>query len=153
MGRLVREPEVRNASELAVAKFTLAVDRDKKNGESQADFIACTAFGKQADFVGKYLAKGTKVLIEGRWQTGSYTNKDGQKVYTNECAIERVEFAESKNSQNQNGAEYKPNFGTPEPDLPINNQQFAMPQPTQMSMEGFMNVPTTEDLPFGAVTR
>lgn len=154
-GRLVREPEVRNTGEMGVAKYTLAVDRNnaKKDAESQTDFINCTAFGKNADFAEKYLHKGTKILITGHWQTGSFTNKDGQKVYTNECVTDRVEFCESKSAQNQGGADYKPNFGTPEADLPISGNQFAMPQPTQMAMEGFMNVPTGDtELPFGKIT-
>lgn len=98
MGRLVRDPEVRwtqGADAKCVAKFTVAVDRMKKD---EADFISCTAFGKTAEFAEKYLAKGTKMLIDGRWQTGSYTNKEGQKVYTNDCIVDRMEFAESKNS-------------------------------------------------------
>lgn len=99
MGRLVRDPDVRQAQETAVAKFTLAVDRVKKG---EADFISCTAFGKSAEFVERYLSKGTKIAIEGRWQTGSYTNKEGQKVYTNECIIDRMEFAESKKSAEGN---------------------------------------------------
>lgn len=144
-GRLVRDPEVRNAGEMGVAKYTLAVDRAKKDAEAQADFINCTAFGKNADFAEKYLHKGTKILITGHWQTGSFTNKDGQKVYTNECVTDRVEFCESKNAQNQGGVDYKPNFGMP-----------ASERPQQMPAEGFMNFPDGEvedDLPFGPVTR
>ena len=98
IGRLVREPEVRYSQDnKAVAKFTLAVDRRfHKENEQSADFISCTAFGKTAEFVEKYLSKGTKVATEGRWQTGSYKNKEGQTVYTNDCIIEQMEFAESK---------------------------------------------------------
>ena len=99
MGRLVKDADVRTGT-TAVAKFTLAVDRKfKKEGEQTADFISCVAFGKTAEFVEKYLSKGTKILVEGRWQTGSYTNKDGQKVYTNDCVVEQVEFAESKKTE------------------------------------------------------
>lgn len=95
MGRLVRDPEVRYTQDgKAVAKFTLAVDRKFKSDE--ADFITCTAFNKTAEFAEKYLTKGKKIAVEGRWQTGSYTNKEGQKVYTNDCVIEQMEFAESK---------------------------------------------------------
>ena len=105
MGRLTRDPEVRysqgdNAS--AVARFSLAVDRRfKKDGEQTADFINCVAFGKTAEFIEKYGHKGTKFVVEGRIQTGSYTNKDGQKVYTTDVVVEQVEFAESKNSSGE----------------------------------------------------
>ena len=83
---------------MAIGKFTLAVDRRiKKDNEQSADFISCTAFGKTGEFVEKYLKKGTKVVVEGRWQTGSY-EKNGTKYYTNDCIIESMEFAESKRS-------------------------------------------------------
>ena len=97
-GRLTREPNVNyttGAEPMAVAKFTLAVDRRKKD---EADFIQCTAFGKNAEFAEKYLTKGTKIIVEGRWQTGSYKNKEGQTVYTNDCIVDSMEFAESKRS-------------------------------------------------------
>ena len=106
MGRLTRDPEVRytqgdNAS--AVARFSLAVDRRfKKDGEQTADFISCVAFGKTGEFIEKYGHKGTKFVVEGRIQTGSYTNKDGQKVYTTDVVVEQVEFAESKASADGN---------------------------------------------------
>ena len=102
MGRLVRDPEVRystgeNAS--AYGNYTLAVDRRfKRDGEATADFIRCVVFGKAAEFAEKYLHKGTKMLVTGRIQTGSYTNKDGQKVYTTDVFVEEQEFAESKNA-------------------------------------------------------
>lgn len=100
LGRLTRDPEIRysaGAESKAVAKFTLAVDRRyKKDGDEQADFIGCTAFGKSAEFIEKYFRKGQKILVEGHWQTGSYTDKNGNKVYTNDCIIEQVDFAESK---------------------------------------------------------
>lgn len=102
MGRLVRDPEVRytqGQDQKAIAKFTIAVDRKyKKDGEQSADFISCVAFGKAGEFAEKYLKKGTKIACEGRWQTGSYTNKEGVKIYTNDCVIEQMEFAESKRS-------------------------------------------------------
>ncbi len=102
MGRIVRDPEIRYSQgekSTAVARFTLAVDRKfKQEGQPTADFINCLAFGKRAEFLEKYCKKGTKLVVEGSWQTGSYTNKDGQKVYTNECLIENCEFAESKNA-------------------------------------------------------
>lgn len=100
MGRLTRDPEVRygngeNAS--AVARFSLAVDRRfRREGEQSADFINCVAFGKGAEFIEKYFRQGMRVSICGRIQTGSYTNKDGQKVYTTDVVVEEQEFAESK---------------------------------------------------------
>ena len=98
MGRLVRDPEVRYTQDSkAIAKFTIAVDRTKRE---EADFISCTAFGKNGEFAEKYLHKGTKIALEGRWQTGTYENKDGQKVYTNDCIVDHMEFAESKKDQN-----------------------------------------------------
>lgn len=99
IGRLTREPEVKTAGETSVARFSLAVDRRfKKDGEQTADFINCVAFGKTAEFVEKYAHKGTKFAVDGRIQTGSYTNKDGQKVYTTDVIVEQLEFAESKAS-------------------------------------------------------
>lgn len=103
IGRLTRDPEVRysNGNEpIAIARYTLAVDRRiKKEGEQNADFVSCLAFGKPAEFAEKYLKQGTKIAIIGRIQTGSYTNRDGQKVYTTDVIVEEQEFAESKNSQ------------------------------------------------------
>ena len=136
MGRLTRDPEVRytqgdNAS--AVARFSLAVDRRfKKDGEQTADFINCVAFGKTGEFIEKYGHKGTKFVVEGRIQTGSYTNKDGQKVYTTDVVVEQVEFAESKASADGNatGNTYKSDSST---------------------NAGFMNIPDgveDEGLPF-----
>lgn len=96
MGRLTKDPDVRRTNDgTAIGRFTLAVDRMKKD---EADFIGCVSFGKTAEFVEKYLKKGTKICGSGRIQTGSYTNKDGQKVYTTDVILERVEFAESKAS-------------------------------------------------------
>ena len=103
MGRLVRDAEVRysaGSNSMAVARFTIAVDRKfKKDGEPSADFISCVAFGKRAEFVEKYLHQGTKIALDGHWQTGSFTNKDGQKVYTNDCVVDSMEFAESKKQE------------------------------------------------------
>jgi single-strand DNA-binding protein len=97
IARLCRDVEERSNSTTAVARFTVAVDRSyKKDGEPTADFISCVAFGKTAEFISKYFYKGSKIVIEGEWRTGSYTNKDGQKVYTNDCVVNRVEFGESK---------------------------------------------------------
>lgn len=98
MGRLVRDPEVKTG-EMTIARYSLAVDRRfKRDGEATADFINCVAFGKSGEFAEKYLRKGTKVAVTGRIQTGSYTNKDGQKVFTTDVIVEEQEFAESKNS-------------------------------------------------------
>lgn len=108
MGRLVRDPEVRYSQgekSTAIARYTLAVDRRfKRDGDANADFINCVAFGKAAEFADKYYKKGTKITISGRIQTGSYTNKDGQKVYTTDVVIEEQEFAESKSSNQQNSS-------------------------------------------------
>ena len=106
MGRLTRDPEVRYSqgeNSLAIARYTLAVDRRgqrQNSGADQqtADFIPCVAFGKSAEFAEKYLHKGTKMVVSGRIQTGSYTNKDGNKVYTTEVIVDDQEFAESKNN-------------------------------------------------------
>lgn len=98
-GRMTREPEVRYAADKPFAKFCLAVNRRfKQDGQPNADFINCTAFGKMAEFVEKYGRKGVKFEVHGRWQTGSYKNKDGNTVYTNDCMVESIEFAESKSS-------------------------------------------------------
>lgn len=109
MGRLTREPEVRYAqgdNALAIARFSLAVDRKfKRNGEEDTDFINCVAFGKTADFAERYLKKGTKVVVCGRIQTGSYTNKEGQRVYTTDIVVEEVEFAESKNASSSDSTQ------------------------------------------------
>ena len=100
-GRLTRDPETRyseGATPMAITRFTLAVDR-KKKGETSADFINCIAFDKKGEFVGQYLRQGTKVLLVGHIQTGSYTNKNGVKVYTTDIITEEIEFAESKKSE------------------------------------------------------
>lgn len=102
MGRLTRDAEIRYTENnaMAIAKFSLAVDRIKRD---EADFISCVAFGKTAEFIEKYITKGTKVVVEGRWQTGSYDNKEGKKVYTNDCVVDHIEFAESKKSGQETG--------------------------------------------------
>lgn len=102
MGRLTRDPDIRYGQQegQAVARYTLAVDRMKKG---EADFIPCVAFGRQADFAEKYLKQGTKIVATGRIQTGSYTNRDGQKVYTTDVIIETQEFAESKKTTVDDG--------------------------------------------------
>lgn len=136
MGRLTKEPDIRygGANNTAVARITLAVDRRfKQEGQPTADFINCLAFGKRAEFLEKYCQKGTKLIIEGSWQTGSYTNKDGQKIYTNECLIENCEFAESKNASGSN-----------------NGGGNAGPVQNNGAGDGFMNIPDgiDEELPF-----
>ena len=138
MGRLTKDPEVRYSqgeNPLAIARYTLAVDRKrtKANEDPGADFIPCVALGRNGEFAEKYLKKGTKICIEGRIQTGSYTNKDGVKVYTTEVMIEGQEFAESKG-------------GMSEADK--NARDEASMQ--GYSGEGFMNIPDgiDEDLPF-----
>mgnify|MGYP004449696303 FL=1 len=102
-GRLTREPEMRYTESTTIARYTLAVDRKfKKDGEADADFINCVAFGKCAEFAEKYLHKGTKIIVEGRMHTGSYTDNDGNKKYTTDIVVESHEFCESKsNSQSE----------------------------------------------------
>ena len=140
MGRLVRDPEVRYSqgeNATAVARFTLAVDRrfNRNNGDdNNTDFIGCVAFGRQAEFAEKYFRKGTKIAITGRIQTGSYTNRDGARVYTTDVVVEEQEFAESKNSSSSNESGYSAPVRTPN---------------TSIS-DGFMNIPDgiDEELPF-----
>ena len=131
MGRLTKDPEIRysqGANTTCIARYTLAVDRKfKQEGQPTADFINCIAFGKLGEFAEKYLHKGVKIAVTGRIQTGSYTNKDGQKVYTTDVVVEEQEFCESKSNNQQNAQG--------------NNQQ---------SNDGFMNIPDDVDneLPF-----
>ena len=137
MGRLTRDPDIRYSQgekATAVARFSIAVDRRfRQDGQPTADFINCLAFGKRAEFLEKYCRKGTKLVVEGSWQTGSYTNKDGNKVYTNECLVENFEFAESKSSAGYDGG----------------SVPAGRPSPSQAS-DGFMNIPggIEEELPF-----
>ena len=138
MGRLTRDPEVRYSQgeqATAIARYTLAVDRRfKRDGDQTADFIGCVAFGKLGEFAEKYLRKGTKVVVTGRIQTGSYTNKDGQKVYTTDVVVEECEFAESKNVAGDNSG-FTPS---------------DRPSPSSAAGDGFMNIPDgiDEELPF-----
>lgn len=105
IGRFTRDPEVRytqGEKSMAVARFTLAVNRIyKRDGEQEADFISCAAFGKSAEFIEKYFFKGMKIAIHGRIQTGSYTNREGNKVYTTDVVVEGQEFVESKKTTEQ----------------------------------------------------
>lgn len=136
MGRLTRDPEVRySAGEnaIAIARYTLAVDRRfKRDGEATADFISCVAFGKAAEFAEKYFRQGVRIVICGRMQTGSYTNKDGNKVYTTDVVIEEQNFAESKS--------HTGNEETGQSNAPL------VPE----DANGFMNIPEgmDEQLPF-----
>ena len=148
-GRLTRDPEVRysqGSEPMAIARYTLAVDRRRSRNNDQneqtADFISIVAFGRNGEFAEKYLKKGTKMLITGRIQTGSYTNKEGVKVYTTEVVVEEQEFAESKNSAS-NGGNYS-NYDNA-PSAPAGNE----PAPTAAG-DGFMNIPDgiEEELPF-----
>ncbi|MCD7724912.1 MAG: single-stranded DNA-binding protein [Clostridiales bacterium] len=106
IGRLTREPEVRYSQgekSTAVARFSLAVARRfKRENEPDCDFINCVAFGKTAEVIEKHVTKGTKIGVEGEWRTGSYTNRDGNKVYTNDCNVSSIEFCESKNASQSN---------------------------------------------------
>lgn len=114
IGRLTKDPEVRysqGANSLAIARYNLAVDRKfKRPGEADADFISCITFGKAAEFAEKYLKQGTKIAITGRIQTGSYTNKDGYKVYTTDVVVEEHEFVESKSSKEDSNQEVGDGF-------------------------------------------
>ena len=131
MGRLTRDPDVRYSqgdSPMAIARYTLAVDRRfrRDNDQQTADFISCVAFGRNGEFAEKYLHQGTKIVAEGRIQTGSYTNKDGNKVYTTEVVVENQEFAESKASASNNEGGFQPQ---------------AQSAPTAPAGDGFMNIP------------
>lgn len=135
MGRLTSDPTIRyaqNENSTCIANYTLAVDRRfKRQGEEQtADFIRCVAMGKGGEFAEKYLRQGTKVVVEGRIQTGSYTNKDGNKVYTTDVMVESQEFAESKSASQQSAP--------------------TRPEPSSANSDGFMNIPDgiVEELPF-----
>ena len=145
MGRLTRDPDVRYSAgenSTAVARYTLAVDRRfHRDGDATADFIRCVAFGRQAEFAEKYLRQGTKIAITGRIQTGSYTNREGQKVYTTDVVVEEQEFAESKNAGGNNGGYSAPQHNNPAPSA--NTSDLG-------SADGFMNIPDgiDEELPF-----
>ena len=167
MGRLTRDPEVRYTqgdNPMCIARYTLAVDRrfsrGGNNDGNNADFIPCVCFGKTAEFVEKYLKKGTKMAVTGRIQTGSYTNRDGVKVYTTEVVVEDQEFAESKNASgngsyggnggynggnnNGGGSSRGGNYGGRAEQAP------AQDAGSSDSLDGFMNIPDgiDEELPF-----
>ena len=140
MGRLTRDPEVRYSSgerSMAIARYTLAVDRGFKRGDSSeqnADFIPCVAFDKAGEFAERYFRQGMRVLVSGRIQTGSYTNKEVQKVYTTEVIIDTQEFADSKGASDGSSS----------------YQASTRPSPASASTDGFMNIPDgiDEELPF-----
>ena len=142
MGRLTRDPEVRYSAgenSLAIARYTLAVDRRfKRDGEATADFISCVVFGKQAEFAEKYFRQGIRIVVSGRIQTGSYTNRDGVKVYTTEVVVEEQEFAESKAVSDANAGSFRQAAPSP------------APAPAADAGDGFMNIPDgiDEELPF-----
>ena len=147
MGRLTRDPEVRYSQgerSMAIARYTLAVDRRGRRGQDgndqTADFINCVAFDRAGEFAEKYFRQGLKIIVSGRIQTGSYTNRDGQKVYTTEVVVEEQEFAESK-AASDNYAASHPQTSSPAP---------SMPAPGAASADGFMNIPDgiDEELPF-----
>lgn len=135
MGRLTRDPDVRytqGEEPMAIARFTLAVDRrGKRDGEASADFPSCVCFRRTAEFIEKYAHQGTKLVVTGRIQTGSYTNRDGQKVYTTDVVVEEAEFAESKAAADR-------------------NTQQTPPSSPDTGADGFMNIPDgiEEELPF-----
>lgn len=136
MGRLTRDPEVRVSTgerQTTIGRFSIAVDRRfKREGQPEADFFNCTTFGKQAEFVERYLHKGTKVVVVGSVQNDNYTNKDGQQVYSVQIMVDEIEFAESKNASDGSGSTYQP------------------AQPSTGNANDFMNIPdgVVEDLPF-----
>lgn len=134
IGRLTKDPTIRyaaNEKQTAIANYTLAVDRQyKRDGEDNADFIGCTAFGRNAEFAEKYLRQGTKIAVTGQIQTGSYVNKDGKKVYTTTVIVAEHEFVESRRSSESGG--------------------HQAPQPCPENNDGFINIPEgiDEELPF-----
>lgn len=141
IGRLTKDPEIRytnGENSMAVARYTLAVERrTKRDADQKADFISCVAFGKPAEFAEKYLHQGIKVAVSGRIQTGSYTNREGRKVYTMDVVVEECEFAESKNAnQNQNENQ--------------RSQESGMSPYGGIPSDGFMNIPDgiDDELPF-----
>ena len=161
MGRLTRNPDVRYSQgerSTCVARYTLAVNRRvKRDGEPDADFINCVAFGRQGEFAEKYLKQGTKIVISGRIQTGSYTNRDGIKVYTTDIIVEEQDFAESKAaSANYSGGyqqgSYQSNGGYQNSEAPAAPQptMTSRPAPSEAASDGFMTIPDgiEEELPF-----
>ena len=140
MGRLTRDPELKYSTgerQMAIARYTLAVARKVKTNDTEADFINCIAFGKSAEFVEKYFRQGQRVLIEGRLQTGSYTNKEGQKVYTTDIIVDSQEFADSKGASDYTSAS--------------SYTQSQILTPSSANSDGFMSIPDgfeDDGLPF-----
>ena len=164
MGRLTRNPDIRYSqgeNSMAVARFTLAVDRRfKRDNDATADFISCVAFGKTAEFFEKYTRQGTKLVVEGRIQTGSYVRQDGTKVYTTDVVVENTEFAESKAASGQGQAQMNqsaPQSGYSQQYQSNTSQASEYSTPSAPPMqeaadEGFMQIPDDlkdEGLPFG----
>lgn len=152
MGRLTRDPEVRYSGEMAIARFSIAVDRRfKREGQPEADFFNCTAFRKTAEFAEKYLQKGTKVVVEGQVQNDNYTNKEGQKVYGTVILTESLEFAESKKAAQ--GGEAAPAAEAPAkkkaPAKKPSSKKAPEPVPAAVG-DGFMSIPegVDDELPF-----
>ncbi len=142
VGRMAKDPESRSSNNGIIVRFSMAVDRKFKdaNGEYGCDFINCIAFGKTAEFIEKYFSKGMRIGIAGHIQTGSYTNNNGQKIYTTDVVVDEAEFVESKHSQNNEN-------NTSQNTQTTNNT----PRPvTQAEIDGFMNIPDgiDEELPF-----
>lgn len=151
MGRLTRDPDVRwtqGQDQQCVARFTLAVDRrgKREEGRTNADFISCVAFRGTAEWMEKWTHQGTKLTLSGRIQTGSYTNRDGNKAYTTDVVVEEAEFAESKNAQNGSGSNGNGQQGGQD------HQSGQQDSYTASDVgEGFMNIPDgaeDEGLPF-----
>ena len=137
IGRPTSDPEVQySGDDMAIARYTLAVDRKyKKDGDQEADFIRCVAFGKSGEFAEKYVKKGVRIAVSGRIQTGSYTNNDGVKVYTTDVVVEEHDFADGKGGSNNSGSGSSGGFNSGSSDA---------------SGDGFMNIPDgiEEELPF-----
>ena len=165
MGRLTRDPDIRYSAgenQLAIARYTLAVDRRfQRDSDQTADFISCVAFGRQAEFAEKYFHKGIRITVSGRIQTGSYTNRDGAKVYTTEVVVDNQEFAESKAASEASRAAFaqNPQYAAPQgqsygaPQSQSYGGQTApqgRPAPHDDPDDGFMNIPQgiDEELPF-----
>lgn len=139
MGRLTRDPEVRYSNDMAIARFSIAVDRRfKREGEQEADFFNCVAFRKTGEFVEKYLHKGTKVVLDGELHNNNYTDKNGNKQYSMEITVNSLEFAESKNAQGGSASGSTPQSGS------------NTSAPSTDAGDGFMSIPdgTDDELPF-----
>lgn len=156
MGRLTRNPDVRYSQGekvTCVARYTLAVNRRfRREGDQDADFINCVAFGRQGEFAEKYLKQGTKIVISGRIQTGSYTNRDGVKVYTTDVVVEEQDFAESKAAAANYSGGYQQNSyqGAQAPAPEPQPTMTSRPAPSEAVSDGFMTIPEgiEEELPF-----